>query len=65
MNDARLTIILSQVEALALVKLAELEYRHPRSQAALIIRSELERRGFLHQENPQSALKMGESNERS
>jgi hypothetical protein len=47
MSIARLTIVLKDLEAKALLQLADQEYRHPRAQAALIIRAELERRGLL------------------
>ena len=42
-----ITVTLSSDEIEALRKLAELEFRDTRSQAALIIRQELERRGLL------------------
>ena len=44
----RITISLRDQEKTALRALAEKEFRDPRAQAALIIRQELERRGFLH-----------------
>lgn len=43
----RITINLSEKEKAALRVLAEKESREPRAQAALIIRQELERLGFL------------------
>lgn len=43
----RVIINLHKSELKALVNLAEREYRDTRQQAALIIRQELERRGFL------------------
>lgn len=44
---ARVTITLNQEERDALIKLSERERRHPRDQAALIIRQGLEQAGFL------------------
>ena len=44
---SRITITLDMVEKKALTVLSEREFRDPRAQAALIIRQELERRGFL------------------
>jgi len=44
---ARLTLILPISERDALFRLARQEARHPRSQAELIIRRELERLGLL------------------
>lgn len=46
----RITISLRDQEKIALRILAESEFRDPRAQAALIIRQELERRGFLQAE---------------
>lgn len=43
----RINVPLSQAEMTALVKIAEAEYRHPRAQAALLIRVELKRQGLL------------------
>jgi hypothetical protein len=43
----RIFISLNVPERDALIKLAEQEFRDPRAQAAMIIRQELERRGFL------------------
>ena len=44
---SRIPILLDEKTAAGLVALAKQEYRDPRAQAALIIRQELERRGFL------------------
>lgn len=44
---ARLTLILPVSERDALFRLARQQARHPRAQAALIIRHELERLGLL------------------
>lgn len=44
---ARIILYLSPQEKSALLSLAEQEFREPRSQAALIIRNELERIGLL------------------
>lgn len=44
---ARLTITLEVTEKSALIEYAEREFRDPRAQAAMIIREELQRRGFL------------------
>lgn len=53
----RVIIHLKQLEKDALFKLAEFEYRNPREQAALIIRGELERRGYLTVVNkPETAV---------
>jgi predicted transcriptional regulator len=43
----RITITLSDEEKVALRALAEKEFREPQGQAALIIRRELERQGFI------------------
>ena len=43
----RLAVFLEDTHFNALCKLAEHEYRDPRSQAALIISNELERKGYL------------------
>lgn len=43
----RITISLRDQEKTALRALAEMEFRDPRAQAALIIRQELKRRGLL------------------
>jgi len=43
----RIVLFLKQQEDDALSKLAESEYRDPRSQAAHILRSELQRRGLI------------------
>jgi hypothetical protein len=43
----RIAILLDEQTAAGLATLAKQEYRDPRSQAALIIREELERRGLL------------------
>ncbi len=48
--NKRLTITLPEVEKKALRDLAEREYRDTQAQAALIIRTELERRGLLKTE---------------
>jgi hypothetical protein len=47
---SRITISLKSQEKIALHVLAEMECRDPRSQAILIIRQELERRGLLQAE---------------
>lgn len=46
---ARLTITLKTNEKKALFRLADREYRDPRHQAALIIRTELEKKGILNE----------------
>lgn len=43
----RINIPLNSEETAALIKCAKADFRHPRQQAALIIRRELERRGLL------------------
>jgi hypothetical protein len=43
----RITLSLEACEKEALIELAARELRDPQSQAALIIRNDLERRGFL------------------
>jgi hypothetical protein len=43
----RITLSLSEKEKVGLCALAKKEYRDPRQQAAVIIRRELERCGFL------------------
>jgi len=48
---ARVVIYLRDQEARALQKLARLEYRAPKAQAALIIRKELERLGLVSEES--------------
>lgn len=53
---SRITLTLAPVEKTALLTLAEKEFRDPRAQAALIIRLELERLGFLP--NPEPATKL-------
>lgn len=51
----RIIVHLSNIEFTALLKLAEVEYRHPRAQAAVLIRAELERRGLLAADPPAPA----------
>jgi hypothetical protein len=48
----RITIILSDQDKKALIALAEKEFRDPHAQAALIIRLELQRQGFIEQLAP-------------
>jgi hypothetical protein len=48
---ARVVIYLRDQEVSALQKLAQLEYRAPKAQAALIIRKELERLGLVSEES--------------
>lgn len=48
--ETRVTVILEEAEAKALIELARIEKRHPRQQAAMIIRRELERHGLLQAE---------------
>jgi hypothetical protein len=43
----RVTVTLEPEEKAALLRLAQIERRDPRRQAALILRQELERRGLL------------------
>jgi len=61
---ARVVIYLRDHEVSALQRLAQLEYRAPKAQAALIIRKELERLGMVSadsiDENDQSLLPVGE-----
>jgi len=45
--NAKITVTLHENEKLALIELAQREERDPRAQAALIIRSELQRLGYL------------------
>lgn len=52
----RITVNLSKQEIGALVILAERELRHPRSQAALIIRQELLRQGLIEIEQPSTSV---------
>lgn len=46
----RVTVTLEEAEAKALIELARREKRHPRQQAAMFIRRELERHGLLQAE---------------
>jgi hypothetical protein len=48
---ARVVIYLRDQEVSALQRLAQLEYRAPKAQAALIIRKELERLGMVSEES--------------
>lgn len=48
----RITLTLNDFEKVALLALAEREYRDPRLQAALIIRKELEKQGLIKTVNP-------------
>ncbi len=48
----RIPIMLDEKDVLALSRLARHEYRDIRQQAAVIIRDELTRRGFIPQEQP-------------
>jgi hypothetical protein len=61
---ARVVIYLRDQEVIALQKLAQLEYRAPKAQAALIIRKELERLGMvsaeLNEDVEQKFLSVGE-----
>lgn len=61
---ARIIIYLRDQEVIALQKLAQLEYRAPKAQAALIIRKELERLGMVSAESndgdEHTALSIGE-----
>ena len=52
----RIYIPVDQVTKAALIELAEKELRDPRYQAAVIIRDELIRRGFLSKEYSASSL---------
>lgn len=47
---AQITVKIHVTERNALFELAQREYRRPQEQAALIIRTELERRGLLPNE---------------
>ena len=47
MPDTRIVVPLSRDEAVALVKLAEAEFRHPREQARMMLSAELKRQGLL------------------
>lgn len=53
---SRITITLDDAEAEALAVLAQRERRHPREQAAMMIRRELERRGLLAELSAQDLL---------
>ncbi len=61
---ARVVIYLRDQEVSALQRLAQLEYRAPKAQAALIIRKELERLGMvsaeLNEDAEQKILPVGE-----
>jgi hypothetical protein len=61
---ARVVIYLREQEVSALQRLAQLEYRAPKAQAALIIRKELERLGLVSTESngecAQKSLLVGE-----
>ncbi len=61
---ARVVIYLRDQEVSALQQLAQLEYRAPKAQAALIIRKELERLGLVSTESngevEQKSLLVGE-----
>jgi hypothetical protein len=52
----RITITLNEQEKRALIALAEKEFRDPRSQAALIIRMELQRQGLIETAKPAPAI---------
>jgi hypothetical protein len=51
----RITVSLKEAEKTALLELANEELRDPRAQAALIIRTELERRGLLRADEKPTA----------
>ncbi|MBT3313036.1 MAG: hypothetical protein HN390_00340 [Anaerolineae bacterium] len=60
----KLIIYLRDQDLHALANLADQEYRVPKAQAALIIRQELERRGFVPVTNKTNTEEMGELYER-
>lgn len=49
-----ITVPLRDEEKQALIRLAGQERRHPREQAAFLLRRELERRGLLEPERPEA-----------
>lgn len=49
----RLVITLSEHEKIALISLAHREVRHPRDQVRIMVRSELERLGYLKSATPE------------
>lgn len=53
----RITVDLDGNEGAALVKLAQRERRHPRAQAAIVIRYELERLGLLKEADSRPDLR--------
>jgi hypothetical protein len=52
MQECRITITLFEAESDALYRLARLERRDTRGQAAFLLRQELTRRGLLRAESP-------------
>lgn len=61
----RMTVTLHQDEHEALITLAEQERRDPRDQAAILIRSELKRRGRLPVDEQQGEAQAEEANDGS
>jgi hypothetical protein len=51
MSTARITVTLERPERAALMQFARQERRDPRQQAAIILRRELERQGYLKTEH--------------
>jgi len=54
-----ITVPLRDEEKRALIRLASQERRHPREQAAFLLRRELERRGLLQPERPETQEPQG------
>ncbi len=50
MSTARVSVLLEQPEAAALIQMAEAECRHPREQMRYLLREEACRRGLLSKE---------------
>jgi hypothetical protein len=67
MSYTRITILLDQIEISALIRMAELDCRHPRDQVHFLIRAELEHRGLLtdlkNNNQTQPATVQGETHE--
>ena len=61
MSFTRITILLDQVEISALLRMAELDCRHPRDQVRFLLRAELERRGFLVGDNKENPTELGDT----
>lgn len=63
MNRIRITVPLDTAELAALVQLSHDEKRHPRDQAAVLIRRELERAGLLPADMPTARPQLQEASD--